>query len=480
MRFDDCTEDMGFGRGVVAIEASKGDKTFPVHLVGSGREGLFVRKQFSLLPERVRTVQTAQGMSMDRVTATLAKGSRISRDEWWMQVYVMLSRARTLKGLLLFSLPKKDFFRAGPPKYVMDGMAKLEMRGRCEMEEAVTRLRDKYGFSTSIRQLAASLVGSPAVGVASEPRGSKRAPQASEKEASEAKRGSASVEVTLSQRPLVPSVSHPPLLGVVQTRIDVPAAKRGLASLETAPQRRLGSSVHVPPLTGGAQSPGQAALSLDQCIPDDEDIGFLLRLALKNGQNVFGVPVPSHGVAELYLTTKHRVASPNLGNTCFVNAALQLLFRLEPLHKALVRHVCASGPEECSLCCVREQCKALRDKSYQLPSGCPLAWLARRGFFGDEFAANTDQAKKKLRTAGAGGVLDKLDVTAADGQLRRRGAQCDAVAFIDALMRRLAIEKHALEGYDPATSRELWYDLFGFVVRSRRRGDYTRDSCEGN
>ena len=89
-------------------------------------------------------------------------------------------------------------------------------------------------------------------------------------------------------------------------------------------------------------------------------------------------------------------------------------------------------------------------------------------------------SEEEIAHCGCWGVLDKLDVTAADGQLRRRGAQCDAVAFIDTLMRRLAIEEHALEGYDPATSRELWYDLFGFVVRSRRCGDYIRDSCEGN
>ena len=60
--------------------------------------------------------------------------------------------------------------------------------------------------------------------------------------------------------------------------------------------------------------------------------------------------------------------------------------------------------------------------------------------------------------------LAKVDVAGTSGKLKTRGAQCEAVAFIDALMERLAIEERALEGYDPITSRDLWYDLFGFFI----------------
>ena len=87
----------------------------------------------------------------------------------------------------------------GPPKYVANGMIKSKDMAKDQMADAVTRIRNrKYGFSTYIRKLAASSVGSPAIGVASEPRGTKGAPQGSDKEAPEAKRGRASVEVSLS------------------------------------------------------------------------------------------------------------------------------------------------------------------------------------------------------------------------------------------------------------------------------------------
>ena len=78
------------------------------------------------------------------------------------------------------------------------------------------------------------------------------------------------------------------------------------------------------------------------------------------------------------------------------------------------------------------------------------------------------------------GILDKLDMAGVNGSLKIRGAQGDAVAFIDALIKRRALEEHALGSYDPATSMEPRYDLFGFVIRSRRHCDETRDICSGN
>ena len=76
------------------------------------------RMQAPLAPERVRTVQTSQGMSMDSAVMYLTRPGYMSPDDWWMHVYVMLSRVRTASQILVYGLPDKKFFERGPPEWV--------------------------------------------------------------------------------------------------------------------------------------------------------------------------------------------------------------------------------------------------------------------------------------------------------------------------------------------------------------------------
>ena len=69
MRVDGYTEDVGSGPGVVVVRPSRADWTYHGH-VGDGVDRRPVklpmsRVQLPVAPETVRTVQTAQGMSMD-------------------------------------------------------------------------------------------------------------------------------------------------------------------------------------------------------------------------------------------------------------------------------------------------------------------------------------------------------------------------------------------------------------------------------
>jgi hypothetical protein len=80
VRFDGFSLDSGYGPGVVAVEASSGRWKYLTHDVTDGRRMCEVpmhRIQLPLAPERVRTVQTAQGLSMDSASMLLTRPAKI-------------------------------------------------------------------------------------------------------------------------------------------------------------------------------------------------------------------------------------------------------------------------------------------------------------------------------------------------------------------------------------------------------------------
>ena len=63
-----------------------------------------------------------------------------SKDNWWLHLYVMLSRATTAKDLLVLRAPGEDFLTRGPPA------------------DLAVRLRTFAARTTSCRRAAARLV----------------------------------------------------------------------------------------------------------------------------------------------------------------------------------------------------------------------------------------------------------------------------------------------------------------------------------
>ena len=64
-------------------------------------------------------------------------------DDWWLDLYVMLSRATRLDDLLLLRAPELDFFAKGPPKTLRQQLAKFAKRTnacRLEAEELAKEL----------------------------------------------------------------------------------------------------------------------------------------------------------------------------------------------------------------------------------------------------------------------------------------------------------------------------------------------------
>jgi hypothetical protein len=129
VRFDGYEEDFGFGAGVVNVLPSSSNWEFHTHDNNEARSRRVVamsRVQVPLAPEKVRTVQTAQGMSMDAAIIMLNRQGNMSNEDWWLHVYVMLSRVRTIDQMFLFGLPEKSFFRSGPPGWIAEGLRHLE------------------------------------------------------------------------------------------------------------------------------------------------------------------------------------------------------------------------------------------------------------------------------------------------------------------------------------------------------------------
>ena len=86
------------------------------------------RTQIRLFPAQVLTTNACQGKTLDPLVLHLGAPPRMGDDEYWLNLYVMLSRARTLDParVAIFDLPPEDFFERGPPPELVMAMQRLE------------------------------------------------------------------------------------------------------------------------------------------------------------------------------------------------------------------------------------------------------------------------------------------------------------------------------------------------------------------
>ena len=90
-----------------------------------------IRWQFPLTHAKIRTAFSAQGMTLEGgVIVDLRRAGGLQDDDWWLATYMMLSRARKLKNLILigFTEQVEDLLRRGPPQHLLTLMADLEQR----------------------------------------------------------------------------------------------------------------------------------------------------------------------------------------------------------------------------------------------------------------------------------------------------------------------------------------------------------------
>jgi hypothetical protein len=71
-------------------------------------------------------------------------------DDWWLDLYVMLSRATRLEDLLLLRAPDLEFFAKGPPKTLQKQLTKFARRTEACRQRA-EKIAMELGLASFLR-----------------------------------------------------------------------------------------------------------------------------------------------------------------------------------------------------------------------------------------------------------------------------------------------------------------------------------------
>ena len=133
----------------VYVQTVKADWNVDVTMPNGERENIHVvRWQLPLTHAQVRTAMSSQGLTFPRgVLADVRKKGNMDDDIWWLNLYVMLSRARKLSSLILIGLTDdvRKLMEIGPRKYIRFQMQRLQDKANSSMREAET-LAKTMGF----------------------------------------------------------------------------------------------------------------------------------------------------------------------------------------------------------------------------------------------------------------------------------------------------------------------------------------------
>ena len=112
-----------------------------------GKDGkLHVRRtQFAVIPASARVSYGAQGETWDAVVGDVRRPPGMSDEILWLSCYVIISRARTLEGLLFTRLCERKELEAGAPKYLVEEIDRL-----LHLEQTSTKALYAYLRSTDV------------------------------------------------------------------------------------------------------------------------------------------------------------------------------------------------------------------------------------------------------------------------------------------------------------------------------------------
>ena len=103
------------------------------------------RTQFSLVPGNAVIVYGAQGESYDCAIADLGVPPGQDVHLYWLAMYVMLTRCKSLDGILLLRLPSRQAFEAGAPEYIKKEITRLASLHTQTMKRLQRNLTDVLG-----------------------------------------------------------------------------------------------------------------------------------------------------------------------------------------------------------------------------------------------------------------------------------------------------------------------------------------------
>ena len=117
----------------VFIELHNANFKCDVNINGTHETVEVLRWQFPLIHGMLRTAYAAQGLTLHGgVVVDLRRAGELGDDDWWLAIYVMLSRARQLTNLILvgFTEQVEDLLRRGPPTRLIWVTEMLEQRAQ--------------------------------------------------------------------------------------------------------------------------------------------------------------------------------------------------------------------------------------------------------------------------------------------------------------------------------------------------------------
>ena len=117
----------------IFIELQHASFSCDVNIKGTQETVEVLRWQFPLTHGMLRTAYAAQGLTLDGgVVVDLRRAGGLHDDDWWLTIYVMLSRARKLTNLILvgFTEQVEELLRRGPPTRLIEVTEMLEARAQ--------------------------------------------------------------------------------------------------------------------------------------------------------------------------------------------------------------------------------------------------------------------------------------------------------------------------------------------------------------
>ena len=123
--------DNSMARSMIFIELFNAEFKYNINIDGEQASVQVVRWQFPLTHGMLRTAYSAQGLTLEGgVVVDLRRAGGLQEDDWWLAMYVMLSRARKGQNLILlgFTDQVEDLLRRGPPTRLTDITSTLEAR----------------------------------------------------------------------------------------------------------------------------------------------------------------------------------------------------------------------------------------------------------------------------------------------------------------------------------------------------------------
>ncbi len=135
---------------LVFIQLEKADFKLRVHLPDGSYDYInVVRWQFPLTHAMIRTAMSSQGLTFaNGVVADLRRTGGMTNDIWWLNIYVMLSRATRMDLLLLLGLDDKvkTLLEDGPPDYVREKIRQLQSKA-ADSEATIEALAGSFGMA---------------------------------------------------------------------------------------------------------------------------------------------------------------------------------------------------------------------------------------------------------------------------------------------------------------------------------------------